>query len=836
MKMLTRQGQAVEVPDDQVQAAYQSGQYNFSSGAPVPVALPDGRIGTVEPKHLAETFDMGGRIASRQEHREAELEAKYGGIGGSLAALGEGAARGISFGLSDPLAVAFGGEEARQHLADVKEAHPVLSTGGEIAGAVAPLLFSGGTSAAATGASLARGGAEAVNLAKGASALGRAGEAASAGIRGIGVLPRLTAEAGAGAERLAARLVGDGATSVGGRIAQTAIKKAAGAAAEGALFSAGQEVSEATLGNHELTAEKLLAGIGHGALMGGILGGALGGIGKAGSEATSAIAAKMRPKLSELAGENAWKALSPLKKFTTEAEKRAGGSASVGRTLIEEGVIPTEEGALKVGLNHATPEDLLPRITEAKGRVGEAIGQIAKQSKATVEAGELIASYERLVQPLRRKAGFEGIVTALDEYQGSLLKKLGVMGEDGLVASGPGVSKIPIADVIEQRRALGDLAYREAKALDPKLRVQYLRDFYGELSGLEHKAIDEAAAKFGGPGAAELKTLNKKFQHLSIAEEAAQDTQTRIATNRNLSLSDYLSGGAAAASGHGLLAPVAAVAHKIARERGNAVAAVLLEKASQLGAIQRVTNKVDTQVEGAVSGYFKSLKDRRLSARTFSVKDEEFETPRARYEERAKQVAVAASLPRVEAEHVAKVLGPSIGSHAPNTVAAMAKTAQAGSAYLAAHLPKTAQANPLTPQLERPKVSDAEMARFLKVAAVVDNPTTVLRDLHNGTLTRDQVDAMKKVYPQMYDEIRTKVMVKLTDQKSDMPYSAKVQLGLLLDLPSDPSLSAQAVKQFQSTFAKNPQKGAGQAPSSGKPPARPLSDPTKDTTMQLQGR
>ena len=826
----------VDVPDEQVQQAYQSGQFGFTKGARVPVALSSGDVGTVDAKDFLPTLESGGRLASQQELHHAQVEEKYGGFTGGLMAAGEGVARGLTFGLSDPLAVALGGEGTRQHLADVKEAHSVLATGGEIAGAVAPLLLSGGTSAAATGASLARGGAEAVNLAKGASALGRAGEAASAGIRGIGVLPRLTAEAGAGAERLAARLVGEGATSVGGRIAQTAIKKAAGAAAEGAIFSAGQEVSEATLGNHELTAEKLLAGIGHGALMGGIIGGGLGGLGRAGSEATSAIAAKMKPKLSELAGENAWKALSPLKKFTTEAEKRAGGSASVGRTLIEEGVIPTEEGALKVGLKHATPEDLLPRITEAKGRVGEAIGQIAKQSKATVEAGELIASYEKLVQPLRRKAGFEGIVSTLDEYQGSLLKKLGVMGEDGLVASGPGVSKIPIADVIEQRRALGDLAYREAKALDPKLRVQYLRDFYGELSGLEHKAIDEAATKFGGPGAAELKTLNKKFQHLSIAEEAAQDTQTRMATNRNFSLSDYLSAGAAAASGHGLLAPVAAVAHKIARERGNAVAAVILDKVSQLGAIQRVTNKVDTQVEGAVSGYFKSLKDKRLSARTFKVKDEEFETPRARYEERAKQVAVASSLPKVEAEHVARVLGPSIGTHAPNTMGAMAKTAQAGTAYLAAHLPKTAKANPLTPQLERPKVSDAEMTRFLKVAAVVDNPTSILQDLHNGTVTRDQVDAMKKVYPQMYEEMRTKVMVRLTDQKADIPYSAKVQLGLLLDLPSDPSLSAQSVKQYQSTFNKNPKQGAGQSPSAGHPPARPLSDPTKDTTMQLQGR
>ncbi len=208
----------------------------------VTVRLPDGRVGDVPADQADAIAGSGGAILSPDDIRAVDREAEFGGLGGEAVAGGLGLLRGASMGLSDPLAVgladltmpalpsgANGGGAVREQLAGYKTENEGASTLGELAGMLTP------------------GGA--------AGLVGKLGQATERGLAGM---------------------LGKGASSAVGRIAQHGLASAAGGAVEGGLYGLGSEISEDALGNHELTAQKLVGSTLTGAMFGGALGSLLG--------------------------------------------------------------------------------------------------------------------------------------------------------------------------------------------------------------------------------------------------------------------------------------------------------------------------------------------------------------------------------------------------------------------------------------------------------------------------------------------------------------------------------------------------------------------------------
>src|SRR6187551_1256361 len=220
-----------------------------------------GEIGTIDAADLGTpgyTPLTDAEIAQERTRKERGTLGQQG-----IAAL-EGGARGLSAGLSD---VALGGVLGKGYSKGARErqeANPLTSTGFEIAGAIAPALVTGGASAEA---SLAARGLGAARAAEGAGVLGSIARATPSS---------LIARAGSFAEQGAARLVGEGAESALGRMAQRAATVGAQGAVEGGLYGTGHAASEAVLNDAPITAEKLLSGFGQGALFGGGAGAGLG--------------------------------------------------------------------------------------------------------------------------------------------------------------------------------------------------------------------------------------------------------------------------------------------------------------------------------------------------------------------------------------------------------------------------------------------------------------------------------------------------------------------------------------------------------------------------------
>jgi hypothetical protein len=560
------------------------------SSPPAPTTEPQGgsvqvynRSGALVSIPVAQLPD-----AQAQGYSVAPVVPESGGAFETLKAGARGALRGATFGLQENIEQAgqnaigslFGhgdaGTQYHEESKRLEEVHPTATMVGEGVGMVGGTLAGEGLIAGA-------GGLAARGLGRGLASVSRTGELAGS----------LVGRAGAG-------LASTGAL---GRAVVSGAELGARGAVEMGLYSGAKELNEQMLGDPALNAEKIFAAAADGAEGGAIFGGALGSAGslvKSGAKGLGGIAqdvlAKNADKLTGLADEQRWRALDPLKKFTEQANARVkGGTKAVGEVLGRYGIVgDTLENAIKSG----DVESIGSKLDVAVEKVGQQLGDMTGASTATIPFNKINAALDDIVRDVGKYAGRENIVKSLEDYRISLANKLvpnaAEMGEAALTAP------ISIQDALFQRKGLDQLVYQESKSLDPQMRVQLLRDFRAKFENLIVDGFDEAATAAGNPGAkAELLGLKHDYQSLSLAQDAAEKATSRMQTNRNLSLTDYMAGGTGShigsAIGGAVLGPVGsglgglvggaagAALNKLGREKGNAIAAAVLEKLGKYG-------------------------------------------------------------------------------------------------------------------------------------------------------------------------------------------------------------------------------------------------------------
>lgn len=194
----------------------------------VKVVSPDGEPGEIPAEQLSDAVEQGYRELTPEVQHELERHEKYGGALGAVGAAAAGGARGWTQGLSD-LALTKTGLVEPGTLKDLEEEHPTLSTAAEIAGTLTPIVG---------------------EIGLGAKAFGGAGKALDA-VSKLSPVSATTA-LGAGVERTLAE-------AFGGKVAAKLAGAAARGATEAELFNIGHNISEASLGDEKLTAERLVA-------------------------------------------------------------------------------------------------------------------------------------------------------------------------------------------------------------------------------------------------------------------------------------------------------------------------------------------------------------------------------------------------------------------------------------------------------------------------------------------------------------------------------------------------------------------------------------------------
>jgi hypothetical protein len=396
VKVIDKQGQQeVEVSSGEAQEAILDGRAVLPTGK-VKVRAAGNRTGTVDADKLNEALAEGWQLADDDEVAAATIRREESDLGSSIAGGIEAGLAGATLGASTWAEANLLGVDPERMRAR-REGLGTLSTGLEVAGALAPALMSGGASLGATGA--------------------RAGLAARAAAASpAGALAR----AGAGVERGLGAALGPG-----GGLVRTVVPVAGRGMVEGFAAGVGAEVDDAVLGERDLVAENLLAAGGMGALLGGGAGALVPGLASAGAGLTKVPQKYVREIVGKLsgsaddAGSSLWtRAMSDdaLTKYAHLNNLDPQDVLTVGRKLR------TPEGAKELDRYLNDASGVSEEIAGSMRTPFEALGAARAKARAAWSGQQKLLHVERNLpkEADRLVMAHERSVGVLDELDGML--------------------------------------------------------------------------------------------------------------------------------------------------------------------------------------------------------------------------------------------------------------------------------------------------------------------------------------------------------------------------------------------------------------------------------
>jgi hypothetical protein len=159
------------------------------------------------------------------------------------------------------------------------------------------------------------------------------------------------------------------------------------------------------------------------------------------------------------------------------------------------------------------------------------------------------------------------------------------------------------------------------------------------------------------------------------------------------------------------------------------------------------------------------------------------------------------------------MLDPNLQSAAPKTYVKSKELAGRALMFLDRKMPRSMskQLN-VNPFLRKTfPSSDQEIYKFKKYLHAVQNPMSIVDDLERGALSTEAVEVMQFVYPELYSEVQSQVFNQLekTGDKNEVEYPQRLQLGILMGMPTDMALLPQAIKGLQALYKEAQASQAG---------------------------
>ncbi len=814
IQLISQNGEAKAFAPHEVAAAVASGKWGAPVGTQIPIAA-GGNITTVPIEQLTETLRaQQAAVVSHKDLAEQQLQAQYGGIGDQIENAATNAVSGASLGLSDMAIGALASDKTREDIRKRAEANPIGTTASKVVGMAAPLLLSGGAAAPEEGAVL--GGAE------GAEALGLGGRALEAGRAALTAPTNVLTKVGDLAEAGVAKLLPEEASSVAGRLAVKAATTAARGTVEGVPIGASNYLGETALSqDQQFDGEKLWSSVGHGALLGGLTGGVLG----AGGEGLSMGLEKASPKLSDAAEsvlakhvgieDNEARTLlregliAPGDTLQTVAPKVAQAQEAVNSRLSEletklDEVAPRGSGPSTEGLDKLWSMSVAPHLEESSPL--QAIGQRIEQKAASAPA-----DLQTFLNSPAGKAKLTEMIksdpTIVNELQAGRIPK-GLMPNAEEVATTTFDSAAKLRGAVDQ--ALGQAAPGSplAKGLG-KLRTE-IQDRIEDAQMSAKKALgdDHAWVK-------DFDHASELSEHLASTSEAIQKAVERPTATPLSGFGAMMAAAHIASHGIGLgaLSGLATqIASKVVRARAPMAAALALDKLAAMGAIQRATSTVDAQITRGVAGAIRGRVGKLEGPLDHGL---------GSFEEKADAVRSAAEdMPAHLASLQQSVAA--IAPHAPGAANSFVESAMRATQYLAAVMPKPIPSNPAMPKVDPIDPSEHDRDVFERTFDAVHDPVSVLKDMAQGTLVPEQVQAVRATAPKIAASIDAQLNEAMKNATRTMPLSQAIATSMWLNTPTDPALSPESMMMLQGNFATEPKGPPGAPPSKGAPKSSKL--------------
>lgn len=139
-----------------------------------------------------------------------------------------------------------------------------------------------------------------------------------------------------------------------------------------------------------------------------------------------------------------------------------------------------------------------------------------------------------------------------------------------------------------------------------------------------------------------------------------------------------------------------------------------------------------------------------------------------------------------------------LSQHAPNVAQNISSLGTQAAMFLASKAPKDPNVgNTLTPGVHQWTPSHADTLKFKRYTDAVYHPLSVMNHINDNTLSNEEVETLQAVYPQIYKQICTEMVGKLTEMKAPLPYGKRLTVSRLLQVPYDASMQPQMIQALQ---------------------------------------
>lgn len=766
------------IAEEDLGAALAEGRAAFAKGERVHMLDRQGKHVSVDSSEVGDGLKSGYRmlgagdletLAARKSDAE-EREANTS-LGSKIKSFYEAQARGQTGGLSDVALHGVLGDEYTKGAA-ARKRHDELSGFNEVAGAIQ----------GAAGTALLGG-------------LPAAGRGVIGGV--VSAPARFAAGTGRGAASALGRLGVTGET-LAGRAALKGVEFGVTGAVEGAAAGMSKYASEATLAGDDITAEKLASAGGMGAVWGGALGGALGSggtlIGAAGRKVlgkSGTTGQSLGDVAKDYAEKRAFKAVTGnARKFYDDA-MRFGGEERVkqiGRRLLDDGVPLTSP--------RKAVEAVERRLSET-GAEMRAIAEGLDEAGIKIDARKVLDAIDERIKVVGEVATgtHRKVAKKLDKEIAPLREKVDA-GEE-----------FSVSDFWELRKD-----FRKAYGIHRKtnsIAAEEMGGLYNTYTEVLERGIAEADEAAG----AAWKAANRKYSDYRLVSDALEDLNVRTQKNRTASPSDYALGvstflGSLATGGGTAAAMVqgaaATAVHNQIRQRGPGFVA---RAADELAKYELRSSKA---VGAIVSGD---------TLNRVASKEAAKQSVREDFDKRRKQLEEFSRSPELAAVRIAKATE-GVSEADPKLAMKLSGIAMGDAEYLSRTMPTAwGTANTFTPQAETPRFHHSEITAWIKRVEALEDPTRVIESLARGELDREGIEALKERRPEMFADLRQRVMTGLAESEKPIPYRRRVLLSLAFDFPGDKSLTAEYTASVQEAFT--PKNDSPQGEKGGGSPISP---------------
>lgn len=169
---------------------------------------------------------------------------------------------------------------------------------------------------------------------------------------------------------------------------------------------------------------------------------------------------------------------------------------------------------------------------------------------------------------------------------------------------------------------------------------------------------------------------------------------------------------------------------------------------------------------------------------------------------------------------------------APGTTAALVNKLLQAQVFLLEKAPKDPNAG--MPVALKPmwKPSAADVGRWYRYVEAVEQPARMLEKMAQGTFTLEHKEALERVYPELYSDMKTRMYERLGEWNKPLPYGKKAMLSQFFGT-AVLGLKPGAIQVMQQSFAP-PQGDAPPSKGGTRPDGREAIDADKNALTQAQ--